>query len=517
MKKNCTVFFTVITVLIVLCAFWGCDSGGDDDSGSPPGSVGSAADLAKIGTPGYPLNGNYELTADITLPAGWTPIGSGTAPFTGTFDGKGHSIMIGSTTASSIVAKGFSSGVDISSAPNLDFLSAWGCTGGFIARGLFAYIVDATIKNLNITISPGFSFEISSTVDQLQLFGIVAAAAVNTAFTNIHISGGTLDVDAPSTDRLLQGGVAGLLLEGSSMTDCHVEVKLQTSFVSTDSIALGGVVGSIDESGSITDCSMDGDVEVSLGTAVANETNNNIGGLVGDDRGGSITGCSMTGNMEVSGGDKNRIGGLAGHTKGSIANSFVSGNIDASSAVSGSDMRLGGLAGELEGDNGLAVIRKSYSTGTVRAADDAAAGGIAGISKDDIEITDCYASGVISAGSASNAGSIVGGAEVKPGGSGSITGCAALSVSVSCTGGTAKRIVGFISGGGSFSLNNNIANVGMLVNSGTVSSNDAADQNGEDKTGPQLADKATYIALGWDFADVWKWKTDESRPILKWQ
>jgi hypothetical protein len=68
-----------------------CSTGGDDDDTSPPSRfIGSAADLAKIGTPGYPLDGTYELTADISLPPGWTPIGNGTRPFTGTFDGKGQ-------------------------------------------------------------------------------------------------------------------------------------------------------------------------------------------------------------------------------------------------------------------------------------------------------------------------------------------------------------------------------------------------------------------------------------------
>ncbi|MDR1315469.1 MAG: hypothetical protein LBK13_01240, partial [Spirochaetales bacterium] len=179
MKRNYTIVFAVITALIALCAFWSCDSGGDDDTSPPSGFIGSAADLAKIGTSGYPLDGSYELTADITLPAGWAPIGSGTAPFTGTFDGRGYSITINSTTASSIAVRSFSSGVDISAAPDLeDFFNV---SGGIIARGLFAYTENAIIKDLNITISPGSSpVVITSTAGQVQLFGSVAAVALNT-------------------------------------------------------------------------------------------------------------------------------------------------------------------------------------------------------------------------------------------------------------------------------------------------------------------------------------------------
>lgn len=51
--------------------------------------ISDAAGLAAIGTD---LAGEYELTADITLTEEWTPIGDNDAPFTGIFDGKGHTI-----------------------------------------------------------------------------------------------------------------------------------------------------------------------------------------------------------------------------------------------------------------------------------------------------------------------------------------------------------------------------------------------------------------------------------------
>lgn len=48
-----------------------------------------AAGLAAISND---LAGHYVLAADITLSGEWTPIGNSGAPFTGTFDGNGHSI-----------------------------------------------------------------------------------------------------------------------------------------------------------------------------------------------------------------------------------------------------------------------------------------------------------------------------------------------------------------------------------------------------------------------------------------
>jgi hypothetical protein len=549
MKKNYTIVFSVIAALIVLCAFIGCNSGGDDDSGPPSRTIGSAEDVAKIGTSGYPLNGNYELTDDITLPADWTPIGE-TQPFTGTFDGGRHSITI---------SRFSSGGVNISSVPGpKDFLAgmkeSYGTDGGF-ARGLFAYTKNAVVKNLDITVNLSSSpFVITSTAQQVQFFGIVAAAATNTAFTNINISGGTLEVNAASADALALGGIAGLLLEGNSVTDCTVDVKLKTVLGNTVSY-IGGLAGILWENSRMTGCSMVKDVEVSGGSEIKS-----IGGLAGE-AGGTITNSSVSGNVRVvSEGDRSRVGGLVGRHDGIIENCSVTGNVSTESAAdSNVRIEVGGLVGLFKQDEGIlsAVVQRSYSTGTVTGSatnnGDVRVGGIVATTDDYARITNCYSTGNISGTASDNvdvggivgrgsagsdeavgnctiercyasgnisaagagvgdksAGGIVGNTYVEPGSSGSITDCAALSVSVTCSGSTAKRIVG----AANFSLNNNIANVGMLVNSGTVSSIDDADQNGADVSLP-VSQSNFQSTLGWDFSNVWKW--NGTLPVLKWQ
>lgn len=49
-------------------------------------------DAAGLAAMAYDLAGEYELTADIQLSGEWAPIGNNDAPFTGTFNGNGHSI-----------------------------------------------------------------------------------------------------------------------------------------------------------------------------------------------------------------------------------------------------------------------------------------------------------------------------------------------------------------------------------------------------------------------------------------
>jgi hypothetical protein len=378
-----------------------------------PGLIHDAVDLAKIGTESYyPMSDTYELTANITLPSGWAPIGNGTAPFTGTFDGKGKTITINSFP---------SAGVDISAATGMedfsDMIADWsGTTSDIIARGLFAYTDEnAVIKDLNITVNPGSSFVITSTPQQqVQLFGIVAAAAVNTTFTDINISGGVLDMNASSVETPMLGGIAGVLLEGSSMTGCTVDIKITASLNNTAFSSVGGMVGWIDESSGITDCFVLKDVETTGGSGGNDDSLR--GGLAGYN-GGTITNSSVSGNVSITStsGDS-RVGGLVGMHSGSIENCSVTGNVSVDSTASGDvNIKVGGLVAQFEGQS--AVIRKSYSTGTVSAQNTSTAGGarvraggIAGNTYEDVEITDCYSAGHISAegGNEVSVGGIVG-------------------------------------------------------------------------------------------------------------
>jgi hypothetical protein len=313
------------------------------------------------------------------------------------------------------------------------------------------------------------------------------------------------------------------------------------------------VAGTMYSDSIITGCSVREDVEVSGG-----DDRTITGGLVGcNNEGGTIINSSVSGNVSIAAAQgKAHAGGLVGRHKGIIENCFVVGNVDAESTGDGS-VEVGGLTGDTDGNGGqYVVIRKSYSAGTVSATasgtgdahaggitgethafvritdcysledvsatgtDDVTVGGIAGnlkleaITEPCYEIARCYASGTISAkGSSSNkrAGGIAGDASVQAGGTGSITACAVLSGSVSCISGsgTAKRVLG----NGSPSLSNNSAN------SAISGSSNADGPDGANVSVP--ASQSDFeTTLGWgDFTDsvVWKWKTDESRPVLKWQ
>ena len=136
---------------------------------------------------------SVKLTADITIPAGttWTPIGSAANPYTGVFDGDGHTV---SGLTASITAAEYS--------PEAPF-------------GLFGKTQGATIKNLKMsdtTISaPGGAGG-----------GILCGLAEKT-----EISGCTIDSSCSIvSDGALIGGLV-CMLTGSTVKDCVVAADIQ--------------------------------------------------------------------------------------------------------------------------------------------------------------------------------------------------------------------------------------------------------------------------------------------------
>ena len=121
---------------------------------------------------------SVKLTADITIPAGttWTPIGSAANPYTGVFDGDGHTV---SGLTASITAAKYS--------PEAPF-------------GLFGKTQGATIKNLKMS-------DTSLTGASYAGIGILCGLAEKT-----EISGCTIDSSCSIvSDGALIGGLACML------------------------------------------------------------------------------------------------------------------------------------------------------------------------------------------------------------------------------------------------------------------------------------------------------------------
>lgn len=261
--------------------------------------VNSLADLEKVSSN---LAGNYALGTDIdasvTEGTGvYTPIGTSANPFSGQFDGMGHTI-------------------DQLSLQNMSRVT--GPIGMFGTIGKTGVVRNLGLTSSNTDPSPppygNFSCPAGGCV-----FGIVAGDNKG-VITNVYTSGGLTD-DAPAI-RMMFGGLVGLnegLIERS-----------WSNASSGASMVVGGLAAV--NSGTIIQ-------SYSSGGMWANGTHVIVGGLVGINR-GTITQSYASSDGYVVGGEgdtaaNNVIGGLVGVNSGTISQSYAADLIVPHNATAG--------------------------------------------------------------------------------------------------------------------------------------------------------------------------------------
>lgn len=152
------------------------------------------SDAAGLAAMGNDLAGEYELTADITLTGEWAPIGNDVTPFTGTFNGNGHTI------------KG------LTNTSYAGWMGLFGASTGTIKN---VRIVEANVTGANdhVGIAVGRVFN---------------GGVVENVFTSGYVCG-----------RDHVGGVAGDAGEGeATVTNC-----LSAAYVYATEYQAGGIVG----------------------------------------------------------------------------------------------------------------------------------------------------------------------------------------------------------------------------------------------------------------------------------
>jgi hypothetical protein len=196
--------------------------------------------------------------------SGFSPIGSNSTSFTGSYDGGGYTI----------------SGLYISRS-STDYI------------GMFGFISNATVKNITLT---GINFSGNSLVGAIVGFSTGSGSAV----IQICSATGTLTSTASQS-----GGLIGKTQAGTTVSEsfCNVTVT------STNGNYLGGFIGHNDQSSTITNC-------YSRGT-VSSTNGNQIGGFAGVNQSATITNCYSTGSATGGGGS---VGGLVGAVLSSTVN-----------------------------------------------------------------------------------------------------------------------------------------------------------------------------------------------------
>ena len=317
--------------------------------------------------------------------AGWLPIGINDDHFNATFNGNGHAI----------------SNLYINRTTHLDDP---GQSGLFGIVGSSGIVQSLSLLDVQVTgtrsvgalagVSHGATISASAT-GRIRIAGAGGKAGGLVGTSDSEISNSFFSGTVSCNRECRAGGIAGE--HYGAMTDSHADVEVS---IGTDWSSAGGLVG-YGESGFIRNSSASGRITGSLfnytgglagrfgiGTIDTSHSDAFVsgfytGGLVGDNVYSTVSASYATGNVSGEYGVESGIaGGLAGLNRGTIQDSYATGE------VSGRD--AGGLAAENRG-----AITASYATGTVQA--DNAAGGLAG--KNQGAIIASYATGTVQGGS----------------------------------------------------------------------------------------------------------------------
>ena len=300
---------------------------------------------------------HFKLTADLDLNSapynsgsGWVPIGNYSNPFTGTFDGDGHtisSLYINNTTIPSYVGLFGYTGSD-AKIRNLILTNA-DITGPDYV-GTLAGWNNGLIENSSASGNVTGDFEVGGLIGQNE--GSVA---------NCFFTGGI------TSDWGYAGGLIGD--NSGTVTDCHALADVDSS-----GDWVGGLVGG--NFGPISDCYAAGTVSGGdySGGLVGWNFSGNSGGITYD---GSIADSFSTASVTATGWD---TGGLVGSNDGTISGSYATG------AVTSTDVCVGGLVG-----SNYRPILNSYAAGNVQGKD--AVGGLVGYN--DNAVSYCYSTGTV--------------------------------------------------------------------------------------------------------------------------
>lgn len=198
----------------------------------------------------------FKLMDHIDCGNSWTPIGTTSNVFKGTFDGNDKTITY-----------------EIPSTSN-NCLGFFGCTQ------------NATIKNLNV----------NATISQTQTGGYngIVGAIVG------RQEGGLVD-SCSATGEITSnynniGGIVGRNNGSvySTVSNCSSSVNITSSKAGSNNI--GGIIGNFYTAGTVTNCSASGNIYAPEGTGTY------VGGIVGNTTGTtSVTGCGFTGHVQGSG------------------------------------------------------------------------------------------------------------------------------------------------------------------------------------------------------------------------
>ena len=298
-----------------------------------PKLVTSEANLTWIAAHPASWNDSYVQTADLDLQGcQWSPIGTSTTPFTGTYDGGGHRIA--------------HLGLNPALSQNL---------------GLLGFTNGASVSRLTLD-------EVTLTASSATEVGALIGYAINTSIHDVDV----IDIDLVDVASGYRYG--GLVGRFETNTSSLVSVtKVRVSGTVSGEEAIGGVFGALEQAagGQLVLSDLVTDVAVTA-------TGRDGGGLAGSiGLGGTATLSTLAASGPVTG--HRDLGGLIGvfyvANPGAPSGIVTLAEAYATGSVTGADEYVGGLLGYLVAARDT-VVRHTYATGDVSGLHDV--GGLIG-------------------------------------------------------------------------------------------------------------------------------------------
>ncbi|MCR8882660.1 fimbrillin family protein [Phocaeicola plebeius] len=255
-----------------------------------------AADVANSGDTDI----NIILDNDIDLTGiDWTPIGTESRPYTGNFDGGGHTIT----------------GLKIDKS-GTDYVGLIGCLGSG------GKVQNVTLTNISVSGANcvgGIAGQNYGTVENCSVNGTVTGKGFTDTGGIAGSNYGTISgcsAEGTVTGSVNVGGIAGGSYLGVIIDGCH-----STAAVSGIS-SVGGVVGNLGNNSFLMACYSTGNVTATITYGYAH-----VGGVVGINGQGTVTACyHATGEITSLG--EGRIGGIVGENYiGTVAACYWENNL----------------------------------------------------------------------------------------------------------------------------------------------------------------------------------------------
>jgi len=277
--------------------------------------VSSAADLARVGTGqssgGYTwsLSAYYYQTVNITLSGLFTPIGSSSSPFTGTYNGQGYTIRglaVNSTgtNTSSIYGGGMFMYISGATLANIELVNVNVIGGTYHTGGLAATAVNSTISNCVVSGLVNINYSGSGQSPQYQVVGGIVGFAMNSLiekcvnYANVNMYGRSGNNQGTGAAGGIAGGNSTVNTTGTlTISQCanYGSIYANTQLTSIGiHAAAGGIIGmSYGATGSsliVKDCYNSGSVSTHTSSSGSTVSLVASGGILGGLRNGQLGG-----------------------------------------------------------------------------------------------------------------------------------------------------------------------------------------------------------------------------------